>query len=119
MFSLSLSVSFVFSTALQKVEVPWGPIASNNAIFKPIGVCSAAEKFCMFLFIIASCTSFFVVSVMSGFVRVAPVFVVTVISGMVTVDRGSLMDLSRARLISLHFSFPFSFLISYVYSLAF
>ena len=61
----------------------------------------------MFLFIIASCTSVFVVRVVSGFVRVAPVLVWSVVPGMVTVVRESLMDLSRARLISLHLSFPF------------
>ena len=48
MFSLSLLVSFVFNTALQNAEVSWGPIASNSAVFRPIGVGSAAEKCWMF-----------------------------------------------------------------------
>ena len=51
-------------------------------------------------FIISSCTSFLVVNVMSGFVRVEPVGVVTMVPGIVMVDRGYLMDLSSARLIS-------------------
>ena len=102
MFSLSLSVSFALSTASQNADVPCGPMASKRALLKPIGVCSAAEKCSIFLFMIASCTSFFVIRVMSGFVRCAPAFVVVVIPEIVIVDRGSRMDLSRARFISLH-----------------
>ena len=48
----------------------------------------------------------------SGFDRVAPETVVALVPGIVMVDRGSLMDLSKAQLISLHLSFPFYFLIS-------
>ena len=95
-FSLSLSVSFALRTESQNADVPCGPIASNRAVLRPIGVCSAAEKCSMFLFMMASCTSSFVVRVMSGFVSVAPVFVFTVLSGIVIVERGSLMDLSSA-----------------------
>ena len=119
MFSLSLSVSFALSTVSRNADVPCGPIASKRAVLRPIGVCSAAEKCAMFLSMMASCTSSFVVRVMSGFVSVVPVLVFTVLPGIVIVERGSLMDLSSALFISLHLSFPFSFSTSWVYSLAF
>ena len=105
----SLSVSFALRTASQNADVPCGPIASKRAVFRPIGVCSAAKKYSMFLFMMASCTSSFVVKFMSVFVSVAPELVFTVLPGFFIVDRGSLMDLSSAIFISLHLSFPFSF----------
>ena len=87
-------------------------------MFDPIGVCSAAEKYCMFFAIIACSTSFFVVSTVVGLVNVAPVSVVTVLPGIVIVDNGSRSDLSSTLLMPLHVSFPFSFSVSWAYSFA-
>ena len=55
-------------------------------MFRPIGVCSAAEKCSMFLFRMASYTSYFVVKVMSEFLSVAPELVITVSPGIVIVS---------------------------------
>ena len=100
MFCLSLSDKFVFSAASQSLDVRYGRNALYSAVFNTIRVCSAIKKCVKFCSMIASWTFSFVVVILSGFVSLAPVFVILLSPGIIMFRIGSPIPLLSVLLIA-------------------